>query len=170
MCIATPGRCSRWRLTKKFPHTRRRKTANTIQMALPYKKLVRPLLFAQDAERAHDFTLKILTRASRSKFACDVIESFFSAPELPVELFGLKFPNPVGLAAGMDKFVVAVPIWEKLGFGFSELGGVTWHPQAGSPAPRMFRAVADEAIVNRMGFNNDGAEALAQKLAEWKKA
>jgi dihydroorotate dehydrogenase len=139
-------------------------------MGWPYKKIVRPLLFTQDAERAHDFTLKILARASRSKFACDLIGKFFSAPELPVELFGLKFPNPVGLAAGMDKFAAAVPVWEKLGFGFCELGGVTWHAQDGNPQPRMFRAVADEAIVNRMGFNNPGAEVFAQKLAEWKKS
>ncbi|HZF02653.1 MAG TPA: quinone-dependent dihydroorotate dehydrogenase [Methylomirabilota bacterium] len=137
-------------------------------MGWPYQKLVRPLLFAQDAERAHDFTLKILARASRNKLACDLIGNFFSAPELPVELFGLKFPNPIGLAAGMDKFAAAVPVWEKLGFGFCELGGVTWHPQEGNPAPRMFRAVADEAIVNRMGFNNPGAEMFAQRLAGWK--
>jgi dihydroorotate dehydrogenase len=75
----------------------------------------------------------------------------------------------VGLAAGMDKHAAAVPAWENLGFGFSELGGVTWHAQDGNPPPRMFRAVADEAIINRMGFNNSGAEAVAQKLAEWKK-
>src|SRR5271154_544126 len=138
-------------------------------MGWPYRKLVRPILFAQDAERAHDFTLKILGRASRDELICNAIGKFFAAPELPVELFGLKFPNPIGLAAGMDKFAAAVPVWEKLGFGFSELGGVTWHAQPGNPAPRMFRAVADEAIVNRMGFNNPGAEALAQKLSEWKK-
>jgi dihydroorotate dehydrogenase len=138
-------------------------------MGWPYRKLVRPLLFAQDAERAHDFALKQLACASRSKFACGIIGSIYDAPELPVELFGLKFSNPIGLAAGMDKFAAAVPAWEKLGFGFSELGGVTWHAQGGNPAPRMFRAVADEAIVNRMGFNNSGAEAVALKLAEWKK-
>jgi dihydroorotate dehydrogenase len=137
-------------------------------MGWPYKKLVRPLLFAQDAERAHDFTLKILARASQSKLICDAIGKFFDAPELPVEVFGLKFPNPVGLAAGIDKFAAAVPVWEKLGFGFCELGGVTWHAQPGNLAPRMFRAVADEAIVNRMGFNNPGAEIFAQKLSEWK--
>jgi dihydroorotate dehydrogenase len=137
-------------------------------MGWPYRKLVRPILFRQDAEHAHDFALKQLARASRSKVACGVIESFFAAPELSVEVFGLKFPNPIGLAAGMDKFAAAVPAWEKLGFGFSELGGVTWHAQPGNPAPRMFRAVADEAIVNRMGFNNPGAEVLAQKLSEWK--
>jgi dihydroorotate dehydrogenase len=70
----------------------------------------------------------------------------------------------------MDKFAAAVPVWKKLGFGFCELGGVTWHAQDGNPSPRMFRAVTDEAIVNRMGFNNPGAEALAQKLAGWKKS
>jgi dihydroorotate dehydrogenase len=135
-----------------------------------YKKIVRPILFAQNAERVHDFTLNLLAHASRDEFICNAIGKFFSAPELPVELFGLKFPNPVGLAAGVDKFGVAVPIWEKFGFGFCELGGVTWHPQPGNPQPRIFRAVADEAIVNRMGFNNDGAEALAQKLSDWKKS
>src|SRR5580692_4330706 len=119
-----------------------------------YSHAIRPLLFKQDAERAHDFALKILARASHNEFICNAIGKFFSAPELPVEIFGLKFPNPVGLAAGMDKFAAAVPAWEKLGFGFSELGGVTWHAQLGNPSPRMFRAVADGAIVNRMGFNN----------------
>lgn len=138
-------------------------------MGWPYQKLVRPLLFAQGAERAHNSALKLLGLASRSRVACGVIGGVFSAPELPVQVFGLKFPNPVGLAAGMDKHAAAVPAWEKLGFGFSELGGVTWHAQPGNPAPRMFRAVAEEAIVNRMGFNNSGAEALAQKLGEWKK-
>jgi dihydroorotate dehydrogenase len=133
-----------------------------------YRKIVRPILFAQDAERAHDFTLKILSHAGQSKIASAAIENFFSAPELPVELFGLKFPNPIGLAAGLDKFAAAVPVWEKLGFGFCELGGVTWHSQTGNPPPRMFRAAADGAIVNRMGFNNPGAEVFAQKLSEWK--
>jgi len=85
-----------------------------------------------------------------------------------VQLFGLRFPNPVGLAAGMDKHAAAVPVWEALGFGFCELGGVTWHAQTGNPAPRMFRAVDDEAIINRMGFNNLGAEAIAEKLAHWR--
>lgn len=70
----------------------------------------------------------------------------------------------------MDKFGEAVPAWAALGFGFSELGGVTWHAQPGNPPPRIFRAVSEEAIVNRMGFNNPGAEALAQKLAQWRKS
>jgi dihydroorotate dehydrogenase len=134
-----------------------------------YRHGIRPILFRQEAEHAHDGALKLLSRASRSPFISHLLQQIYGAPELPVELFGLKFPNPVGLAAGMDKVAAAVPIWEKLGFGFSELGGVTWHAQPGNPAPRMFRAAADEAIVNRMGFNNPGAEALAQKLSEWKK-
>jgi dihydroorotate dehydrogenase len=138
-------------------------------MGWPYRKLVRPVLFAQDAERAHDFALKQLARAGRSEFACNIIGKIYGAPELPVEVLGLQFPNPIGLAAGMDKFAAAVPVWEKLGFGFCEPGGVTWHAQPGNPAPRMFRAVADEAIVNRMGFNNPGAEVFAQKLSGWEK-
>lgn len=107
--------------------------------------------------------------ASRHENICDFVGKFFASPELPVELFGLKFPNPIGLAAGMDKNASAVPIWEKFGFGFCELGGVTWHPQPGNPKPRMFRAIEDEALINRMGFNNLGAEVVAEKLREWKK-
>ena len=139
-------------------------------MGWPYRHLVRPLLFKQDPERAHNVALTALGVAAKTSFASLAIESFCSAPPLPVELFGLKFPNPVGLAAGMDKFATAIPIWEKLGFGFSELGGVTWQAQPGNPPPRVFRAVADEGIVNRMGFNNPGAPTFARKLAEWKKA
>ena len=134
-----------------------------------YRHCIRPVLFTRDSERAHDFTLKILSRASKNPTACGIAGGLFSAPELPVEVFGLKFPNPVGLAAGMDKFAAAVPIWEKLGFGFCELGGVTRHAQPGNPAPRMFRAPASGAIINRMGFNNPGAEEFAQTLADWKK-
>jgi dihydroorotate dehydrogenase len=94
----------------------------------------------------------------------DAMSALFRAPDLPVEVFGLDFPNPVGLAAGMDKWAQAVPAWQAMGFGFSELGGVTWHAQPGNPAPRLFRAVADEAIINRMGLNNPGAAAFAQAL------
>src|SRR5271170_5472187 len=94
--------------------------------------------------------------------------AFCGAPALPVKLFGLHFPNPVGLAAGMDKWGRAVPAWWALGFGFSELGGVTWHAQPGNAAPRLFRALADEAIINSMGFNNPGAAAFAAALAQWK--
>ena len=133
-----------------------------------HKKILRPLLFKQDSERAHNFVVAQLARASKSKFTCDLVGKLYGSPELPTEVFGLRFPNPVGLAAGMDKHAAAVPGWSALGFGFCELGGVTWHAQPGNPKPRMFRALPDEAVINRMGFNNSGAEAMAQKLAEWK--
>ena len=109
-----------------------------------------------------------LAWASRNKLALGALNTFYGASELPIELFGLRFPNPVGLAAGMDKAAAAVPAWAALGFGFSELGGVTWHPQPGNPTPRIFRAIPDQALVNRMGFNNPGAEAVAQTLAKWR--
>jgi dihydroorotate dehydrogenase len=100
---------------------------------------------------------------------CAAARAFLGAPELPVELFGLKFPNPVGLAAGMDKHGAAVPAWAAMGFGFTELGAATWHAQPGNPLPRVFRAITEEAIVNRMGFNNPGAAAIAEKIVEWRK-
>ena len=133
-----------------------------------YRRVIRPVLFTQDSERIHNSTLAALGYASHHDALRRITADFYAAPELPVELFGLRFPNPVGLAAGMDKHAAAVPMWESLGFGFSELGGVTQHAQLGNDAPRMFRAVADGALVNRMGFNNLGAEAMAARLAEWK--
>jgi dihydroorotate dehydrogenase len=133
-----------------------------------YRAVVRPALFAQDAEAIHHRTLKALGHASRNSILRGFLSALYGAPQLPVELFGLRFPNPVGLAAGMDKMAEAVPAWGDLGFGFSELGGVTWHPQPGNPQPRLFRAIADEAIVNSMGFNNAGASAFAGALTKWK--
>src|SRR5437867_1260716 len=137
-------------------------------MSWVYRHLVRPLLFAQDAEEIHKRTMRALAWASRHEMVCDALESLFGAPPMPIELFGLKFPNPLGLAAGMDKYADAVPVWSALGFGFTELGAITWHPQPGNPQPRLFRVPGDEAIINRMGFNNPGAEAVAQKLAHWR--
>jgi dihydroorotate dehydrogenase len=137
-------------------------------MSWLYRNLIRPGLFRQNAEAAHDFALKNLARASRSNLAEKCLGALYGAPPLPVELFGLKFPNPIGVAAGLDKHAAALPIWRHLGFGFCELGGVTWQPQPGNPPPRMFRAVDEEAIINRMGFNNSGAPAVARKLADWK--
>jgi dihydroorotate dehydrogenase len=133
-----------------------------------YRKLVRPVLFTSGAEEIHTRTLGMLAWVSRNGLVCDAVESFFGAPKLPVKLFDLDFPNPVGLAAGMDKNAEAVPAWAALGFGFTELGGVTWHAQPGNPPPRLFRAIPEQAIVNRMGFNNEGAPALAEKLAHWR--
>ncbi len=133
-----------------------------------YRRLIRPVLFAQDSEEIHNRAMRVLSWASRNELVCDALQSFFGPPELPSEVFGLRFPNPVGLAAGMDKHAEALPAWQALGFGFTELGGVTALAQPGNPPPRIFRAVGDEALINRMGFNNRGAEAVAQKLADWR--
>jgi dihydroorotate dehydrogenase len=135
-----------------------------------YRNIVRPALFTQDAESVHNRTMGMLSWAGRNELLCDAMRSFLGTPELPVELFGLRFPNPVGLAAGMDKNAEALPAWAAMGFGFTELGAATWHPQPGNPPPRVFRAIPEGAIVNRMGFNNLGAEAIAEKLAQWKKS
>src|SRR5712691_4299598 len=137
-------------------------------MSWCYRHLLRPVLFAQNAEQVHNRTMRALAWASRHGLVSDAIGSFFHAPAAPIELFGLRFPNPVGLAAGMDKHANALPIWPALGFGFSELGAVTWHPQPGNPEPRIFRVIDNEAIINRMGFNNPGAQAVAQTLAQWR--
>ena len=143
--------------------------ATTSTVSWLYDGLIRPVLFAEDSEKIHDRTLGALGCVSRSAALHRLVQSVYGAPGLPVELFGLKFPNPVGLAAGMDKFGRAVPAWAALGFGFSELGGVTREAQSGNPAPRLFRAIKDEALINSMGFNNPGAAAMAGALAEWKR-
>jgi dihydroorotate dehydrogenase len=133
-----------------------------------YRTVIRPVLFTRESEAVHDSTLRTLGRVARNSTLCELVEAVFRPTDLPIDLFGLRFPNPLGLAAGMDKQAAAVPAWKALGFGFCELGGVTWHAQAGNPRPRMFRAIGNEALINRMGFNNPGAEALARKLAEWR--
>lgn len=131
---------------------------------------MRPVLFLQDSESIHNRTLRLLAFAARHKSIRALTRSVYGASSKPVEAFGLKFPNPIGLGAGMDKFAAALPIWECLGFGFTELGGVTWHAQPGNDKPRMFRAISERALINRMGFNNPGAEAMARTLAEWKRS
>ena len=132
-----------------------------------YKTFVRPNFFNRDPEEAHNLVIGQLAWAARRRWALGLAGCFLRGPKLPVELFGLKFPNPVGLAAGMDKFGTAVPVWAALGLGFSELGGVTQRGQPGNPQPRMFRVVEDEALINRMGFNNPGADAMAGRLRDW---
>ena len=137
-------------------------------MSWLYRHTIRPCLFLQDSERIHNRTLRALGCVSRSRLLSGMARVFFAAPPLPIDVMGLGFPNPVGLAAGMDKLGEAVPVWESLGFGFSELGGITRHAQPGNDAPRMFRIIPDEALINRMGFNNPGAEAFAQALRRWR--
>ena len=134
-----------------------------------YRRLVRPVLFTQDAEQIHRRTLRALSWAARRDLSRGLIETLFGSPDLPINVLGRRFPNPIGLAAGMDKYAEAVPAWPALGFGFTELGAVTWHAQSGNPQPRLFRAIPEQAIINRMGFNNPGAEALAETLAAWRR-
>jgi dihydroorotate dehydrogenase len=123
-------------------------------------ELLKPLLFRLDAETAHHFAIDGLETAPAF-----LLKTLFGAA--PIEertVFGLKFRNPVGLAAGMDKNAVALPAWEALGFGFAEVGTITAKAQPGNPQPRLFRYPEIEALINRMGFNNDGADAVAERL------
>jgi dihydroorotate dehydrogenase len=137
-------------------------------MSWLYRSVIRPALFELDSEAIHDWTLRALSFMAERPVFCELLSECFDAPPMPVRAFGLTFPNPIGLAAGMDKYAAALPVWEGLGFGFCELGGVTWHPQPGNPKPRMFRVVQDEALINRMGFNNSGAEVMAERLRRWR--
>ncbi len=126
--------------------------------------LLRPLIFRLDPELAHRLTLALLGRWSRVFDGRLPDRDPARRPDLARRLMGLEFPNPIGLAAGLDKEAQAVPAWQRLGFGFIEVGTVTALPQPGNPRPRLFRLPADQAIVNRMGFNNAGAAAMQVQL------
>jgi len=123
--------------------------------------LIRPLLFALDAETAHRFTLFGLDVAHRSNFLHVVAKP---PAELPVTVFGIDFPNPVGLAAGLDKNADHLDALGALGFGFVEVGTTTPRPQPGNDKPRMFRLPRHEAVINRLGFNNAGVDALVRNV------
>src|SRR5437016_5641721 len=128
-----------------------------------YERFVRPLLFSMDAETAHHLTIRLLCGASHFNVALRALKSF-QPPSKPRTVFGLNFPNPIGLAAGLDKNGVALPAWAALGFGFIEIGTVTAKAQPGNPKPRIFRLPVQQALINRLGFNNDGAEVIAKRL------
>ena len=123
---------------------------------------LRPLFFSLDPEQAHHLALTALQvlQASPSTAIPPLSDS-----RLTQELWGLRFPNPIGLAAGYDKNAVAPFAWSALGFGFAELGTITAQAQPGNPKPRIFRLEQDRALINRLGFNNDGAVAVARRLA-----
>ena len=134
-------------------------------MGLIYERLVRPILFLQDAEKSHDHGVMVLKALGALSPVCRVMERFNqSRHERPIRVFGLTFPNAVGLAAGMDKNAHFWRAASALGFGHVEIGTVTSRKQAGNPRPRLFRYPDELALINRMGFNNDGAEVIAQRL------
>jgi dihydroorotate dehydrogenase len=128
-----------------------------------YQRLVRPILFPLSPEAAHNLALRNL-RAASSLPAVLRLLGRFKPPPKPKTVFGLTFPNPIGLAAGFDKNGVAIPAWAALGFGFVEIGTVTAKAQPGNPKPRIFRYPGQEAMINRLGFNNDGADAVAARV------
>jgi dihydroorotate dehydrogenase len=129
-------------------------------------KSIRPLLFRLDPEVVHHLTLLLLGMAGRFSPARWLLRSMYACPDHPVEVFGLTFNNPVGLAAGYDKDGVAVSGLATLGFGHIEVGTVTPLPQEGNPKPRIFRLVEDQAVINRMGFPGKGADFVFQQIAK----
>jgi dihydroorotate dehydrogenase len=136
-------------------------------MGTLYETLVRPALFRRDSEHAHETGVRAMALLGAVSPLCRVVETLMrpGGARRPVRAFGLAFPNPVGLAAGFDKNAEAWPAAAALGFGHVEIGTVTAHAQPGNPRPRMFRYPEHEAVINRMGFNNEGAAAVAARLA-----
>ena len=127
--------------------------------------LARKLLFRLDAERAHHWSLAGLRFTER----CGILQGLAGGtPAAPVECMGLTFPNPVGLAAGLDKEGNAIDAFGRLGFGFIEIGTITPQPQSGNPKPRLFRLLDHEAIINRMGFNNPGIQDGVENVSKSK--
>ena len=131
-----------------------------------YKSIIRPLLFLFDPEKVHQFTFRWLKFVNKIPFVPALLRVRYRLKDkcLEREVFGIKFPNPVGLAAGLDKNAELFSELSSLGFGFIEIGTVTPKPQPGNPPKRLFRLVEDEGIINRMGFNNEGVEAIVARL------
>ena len=133
-----------------------------------YKLLVRPFLFFFDPEKIHHFSFRFLKTAAPLG---GIMRGLYSHHDssLETQCFGLTFKNPVGLAAGFDKDALIAEKWQNLGFGFVELGTVTPRPQAGNPKKRLFRLPQDQAIINRMGFNNQGVDVMVERLKKIKR-
>lgn len=131
-----------------------------------YKLLIRPILFLFDAESVHHFSFAAIRLLHRIPFVGGLLRRCYTVkhPRLERELFGIRFPNPVGLAAGFDKDAKLFKPLSNFGFGFIEIGTVTPKPQSGNPKKRLFRLKSDQAIINRMGFNNEGVDAAVQRL------
>ncbi len=136
-------------------------------MGKVYERLARPLFFRMESERAHEVGVRGMAVLGAMTPVCRLLETWqrHRIPVRPVELFGLRFPNLIGLAAGFDKNGEAWPAAAAMGFGHVEIGTITALAQPGNPRPRVFRYPAHEAVINRMGFNNEGAAAVAARLA-----
>lgn len=132
-----------------------------------YRLILRPMLYALPAETAHHWVMGGLRVAMRAGALLRLVRRWVMPrdPSLAIDAFGLRFPNPVGLAAGLDKDAEAFEAFGALGFGFVEVGTLTAEPQPGNPRPRLFRLPRDRALINRMGFNNHGARAAAERIA-----
>ena len=135
-----------------------------------YKTIIRPILFQFDPERVHHWVFFWLRLFQKLPFCGRIQKSYFSYRKynLEKEVFGIKFPNPIGLAAGFDKDAVAIDALANYGFGFIEIGTLTPKPQEGNPKKRLFRLKKDKAIINRMGFNNKGVEKAIKNLKKRK--
>ncbi|MBC7401464.1 MAG: quinone-dependent dihydroorotate dehydrogenase, partial [Mucilaginibacter sp.] len=133
--------------------------------------LIKPLLFKFDPENVHYFVTRNLKRFNRFPGGAAISRAVWDLKDqrLEKEVFGLKFINPVGLAAGFDKNGEVISELANMGFGFIEVGTVTPLPQPGNPKPRMFRAPEDKALINRMGFNNLGVDVVAERIADYRK-
>lgn len=132
-----------------------------------YESLLRPLLFSLDPERAHEEVAGLMALFAPIPGAAAALSALTGRSPRGLErtVFGISFPNPVGLAAGFDKDGALAPLLPALGFGFIEIGSVTLEPQPGNPRPRLFRVPQSRALINRMGFNSDGARLVARRLA-----
>jgi dihydroorotate dehydrogenase len=135
-------------------------------MGLGYSLFVRPMLALMDSEKAHSRALLGLRFTSFTFLGRWMLRVIYRPRNVFSKCMGLDFPNPLGLAAGMDKKAEAMPGWENLGFGFIEVGGITEHEQSGNPKPRMFRSGKHGALVNRMGFNNPGSQLMSSHLSK----
>ena len=131
-----------------------------------YRSLARPLLFSFPPESVHHAALAAMAHTPLSALLEPFARRDF--PSLETKLFGLTFPNPIGLAAGFDKNADGITVWPRLGFGFMELGTITPLPQPGNPSPRIFRLPAEQGLINRLGFPNIGAEEVAHRLEKIK--
>lgn len=131
-----------------------------------YKSIIRPILFSFDPEKVHYFTFSMIRAASKIPFFPSIFRGMYNVkdPRLERQLFGLTFPNPVGLAAGFDKDARLYNELSNFGFGFIEIGTITPKPQDGNPKKRLFRLREDSGIINRMGFNNGGLEQAIERL------